>query len=155
DGGEDGGGMCGGALDGEAGVDQIFGGFFVGVDKGEMVVELRGIAGEITAEQGGVGGKDGGGGQSQMGDTGDGDGGHPLVEVSEDGTIAGELGEADEEFGDGETESDDFVDFAVVLRGGDAVVFPEEIFVVVEGTIAAAVVDEDYLGATGDKPATV
>ena len=58
-----------------------------------------------------------------------------------------------EKLGDGESEGDHLVHFAVVGRDLDAVVLPHQVLVVVETAIAAAIVDEDHARAAGDEPA--
>lgn len=147
--------MCGGAFDGEARVDVVMGGGGIGIDIGEVIVEVGIVGSEVTAEEGSVGGEDGGDWETEVGDSGYGDAAHPFVEMGEDALSREDMGEVAEEFGDGEAEGDDLIDLAIGGDGGDAVVFPHEVFVNVEARIACAVVEEDDTGSAGDEPVAV
>ncbi len=156
DGGENRRRVRGGFFDREARINIALGRFFVRVQVGEMVVEVGIIAGEISPQQRGMGGEDGGHGKLQMRDARDGDAGHPFVEMGDDRRLAAELGaQGREEFRDGETERDDFVDFPVARDGGDEIVFPEEVFVGIKLRESAAIVEQDHPRPTGDEPAAV
>ena len=77
-----------------------------------------------------MGREDGGDFDSLMCQARNGHAGHPFVEMGEDRSISRGGGEMAEEFGDGESEGDDLVDFAVVIDRADAMVLPEKVFVV-------------------------
>ena len=97
----------------------------VGIDEGQLGIEIRVVAREVATEEGGVGCKDGGDGQAEVGDARDGDASHPLMEMRQDRTAIGDAYQFAEEFGGGEAEGSDVVYFAVVVVGGNAVVFPQ------------------------------
>lgn len=85
DGGEDVARVGGGALDAVAVVDAALAGLGVDVEALQVVVEVDGAGAEVAAEEGGVGGEDGGDVDAALLGEGEGDAGEPLVEVGNDG----------------------------------------------------------------------
>src|SRR5205085_9480517 len=81
------------------------------------------------------------------------DAAHPFVEVGQDRAVLDDAGELAEELLHRESESDDLVHLAVGGVDGDAVVFPEQVLIRVEGRVAGAVIEEDDPRPAGNEPA--
>ena len=79
--------VSGRALDAVAVIDSALARFMVDVEVLEVVVKVDGAGAEVAAEEGGVGGEDGGDVDVSLAAEGDGEAGLPFVEVGDNGAV--------------------------------------------------------------------
>ena len=86
-GGKDIGAVGGGALDAISVIDAALSCLVIDVEVLEVVVKVDGACAEVAAEEGGVGGEDGGDVDVSLAAEGDGEAGMPFVEVGDNGAV--------------------------------------------------------------------
>lgn len=84
DGGEDVGGMCGRSFNAISVVNAALPSLMIDVEVLEIIVKVDGAGAEVAAEEGGMGGEDGGDVDVALAAEGNGDAGLPFVEVADD-----------------------------------------------------------------------
>ncbi len=148
--------MGGGAFEADLGFDIKPAGIGHPVRERDMVIKPRVVHGEVSAQEGGVSGKDDGEGDVGAADFGDGGSAHPLMEVGDDGAACGlGLGDGAEELLHAIAEGSDLVDEGVVTREADIMMLPQEVFDPAQLGGGGGGIQENHAGATGDQPVTV